>query len=102
AATLRQRLSWLRGRESNPRPPGYEPDEIPLLHPAVDCGGYGETGGRQAATDREPRLRRTIAESGRAATGPRGTPMRSLAVPALLVVALASLASVRSAGADDA
>src|SRR5262245_3059099 len=30
-----QRPSWLRGRESNPRPPGYEPDEIPLLHPAV-------------------------------------------------------------------
>lgn len=26
---------WLRERDSNPRSSDYEPDEIPLLHPAV-------------------------------------------------------------------
>ena len=26
--------SWLRGADSNRRPSGYEPDELPLLHPA--------------------------------------------------------------------
>ena len=25
----------LRGSDSNRRPPGYEPDELPLLHPAT-------------------------------------------------------------------
>ncbi len=29
--------SWLRGSDSNRRPPGYEPDELPLLHPARHC-----------------------------------------------------------------
>ena len=27
--------SWLRGTDSNRRPSGYEPDELPLLHPAT-------------------------------------------------------------------
>lgn len=27
-------MSWLRGRDSNPGPNGYEPFELPLLHPA--------------------------------------------------------------------
>src|SRR3954464_6046331 len=27
-------LKWWRGRDSNPRPLGYEPNELPLLHPA--------------------------------------------------------------------
>ena len=27
--------SWWRERDSNPRPSGYEPDELPLLHPAM-------------------------------------------------------------------
>ena len=26
---------WWRGRDSNPRPLGYEPNELPLLHPAA-------------------------------------------------------------------
>ena len=26
--------AWLRGKDSNLRPSGYEPDELPLLHPA--------------------------------------------------------------------
>ncbi len=26
--------TWWRERDSNPRPSGYEPDELPLLHPA--------------------------------------------------------------------
>lgn len=29
----------LRGWDSNPRPSGYEPDELPLLYPAVRCKG---------------------------------------------------------------
>ena len=32
-----QLWSWLRGSDSNRRPPGYEPDELPLLHPARHC-----------------------------------------------------------------
>ena len=33
-----QRFSiWLREEDSNFRPSGYEPDELPLLHPAI-CG----------------------------------------------------------------
>ena len=26
---------WLRGQDSNLRPLGYEPNELPLLHPAA-------------------------------------------------------------------
>jgi hypothetical protein len=29
---------WLRGTDSNRRPSGYEPDELPLLHPATQNG----------------------------------------------------------------
>ena len=28
-------LNWLRELDSNQRPSGYEPDELPLLHPAI-------------------------------------------------------------------
>ena len=30
---------WWRGRDSNPRPLGYEPNELPLLHPAAQVVG---------------------------------------------------------------
>lgn len=40
---------WSRGRDSNPRPPGYGPGELPLLHPA----GVGGRGNR--TPDWEPR-----------------------------------------------
>ena len=28
-------IPWLRGPDLNRRPSGYEPDELPLLHPAT-------------------------------------------------------------------
>src|SRR3954453_3505951 len=44
---------WWRGRDSNPRPLGYEPNELPLLHPASDGRGgtnttYVRTGGSRS------------------------------------------------------
>ena len=35
--TLRKEVffKWLRELDSNQRPSGYEPDELPLLHPAI-------------------------------------------------------------------
>ncbi len=45
------RPNWLRGKDSNLRPSGYEPDELPLLHPASQtkiipgfCGPVQSTG----------------------------------------------------------
>jgi hypothetical protein len=38
--------SWWRGRDSNPRPLGYEPNELPLLHPASCDGTSGASTGR--------------------------------------------------------
>ena len=35
---------WWRGRDSNPRPLGYEPNELPLLHPAAWIGGGVQEG----------------------------------------------------------
>src|SRR6266550_6596533 len=39
--------AWLRGTDSNRRPSGYEPDELPLLHPATydfsDFKPFGQT-----------------------------------------------------------
>ena len=31
-------LTKLRRRDLNPQPRGYEPPELPLLHPAIHCG----------------------------------------------------------------
>ena len=31
---LEEMQGWLRGKDSNLRPSGYEPDELPLLHSA--------------------------------------------------------------------
>ena len=32
---LKSLLTWLREKGSNLRPSGYEPDELPLLYPAI-------------------------------------------------------------------
>jgi hypothetical protein len=34
-------IAWWRGRDSNPRPLGYEPNELPLLHPALRADRQG-------------------------------------------------------------
>ena len=33
---------WLRGMDSNHRPPGYEPDELPLLYPTINSVAESE------------------------------------------------------------
>ena len=49
---------WWRGRDSNPRPLGYEPNELPLLHPAArKRGTLGIRGGGRRCPQR-PRLPR--------------------------------------------
>ena len=44
--------AWLRGTDSNRRPSGYEPDELPLLHPAAANGSGGPRFG-QTSVKRE-------------------------------------------------
>ncbi len=48
---------WLRGMDSNHRPSGYEPDELPLLHPAC-----GVSAVRRVASNPSLRLRVTTKE----------------------------------------
>src|SRR5439155_25109062 len=60
-------MRWLRGTDSNRRPSGYEPDELPLLHPATTNGMDGGDLGQMASCGR------------RAATPNRGTEVTGLA-----------------------
>lgn len=39
ASILISRFFWLRGLDSNQRPQGYEPRELPLLYRAIKSGG---------------------------------------------------------------
>ena len=44
-------FKWLRGKDLNLRPPGYEPDELPLLYPAIQqCKTIMNGGGRGIRT----------------------------------------------------
>src|SRR4051794_31509986 len=43
---------WLRGTDSNRRPSGYEPDELPLLHPATAHGSDRSRPGQTAFRSR--------------------------------------------------
>ena len=43
----------LRGWDSNPRPSGYEPDELPLLYPAMGCEGNTFLTNARATTAQE-------------------------------------------------
>jgi hypothetical protein len=36
--------NWLQGRELNPRHPGYEPDDLPLIYPAVFTVSFSQAG----------------------------------------------------------
>jgi hypothetical protein len=49
---------WWRGGDSNPRPLGYEPNELPLLHPAARRSSVSgrRPAGRRRAGPRRPRL----------------------------------------------
>ncbi len=51
------RFTWWRGGDSNPRPLGYEPNELPLLHPAsrysiipANPMNWSQSGGLAAAS----------------------------------------------------
>src|SRR5947208_7082362 len=46
-------MRWLRGKDSNLRPSGYEPDELPLLHPAT-WNATGAPRERQTLTSAAP------------------------------------------------
>ena len=50
--------AWLRGTDSNRRPSGYEPDELPLLHPA-DAAYQRPRCGSNCATRQAVRAVRT-------------------------------------------
>src|SRR2546425_113671 len=43
-------VAWLRRRDSNSRPSGYEPDELPLLHAARSLPSRRDGNSRRAAT----------------------------------------------------
>ncbi len=49
---------WLRGTDSNRRPSGYEPDELPLLHPATAHGSGGPEFGQTPLPSRLVQFRR--------------------------------------------
>ena len=57
--------NWLRGTDSNRRPSGYEPDELPLLHPAT----YNYSTGPSIGQPSDARLR--LGPACAAAPGPR-------------------------------
>ena len=63
---------WLRGTDSNRRPSGYEPDELPLLHPATAHGSDRSKPGQTESTTLEP-----VRRSHRRLVQPTGLPTRT-------------------------
>src|SRR5215210_5701962 len=70
---------WLRGTDSNRRPSGYEPDELPLLHPAMANASRRALIGQTSGTSQAGAGRRNAVRSAWATMRPMSAPADSRA-----------------------